>query len=1001
MLGRLCFMPSYPDDPEVILPNGARGRRPRSFRGFIGLGILFLGFLLFHNAVPLYTDWLWFGEVGYRQVFSTTIVAKMTVYFLFALVFLIFFYGNILVARRLAPEKSDRFLMERFGPEWGKRIHKGIGAVALAGSLFLALWAGALAVENWPAWLEFTHWTAFHKLDPVFGNDVGFYVFRVPFLRFLSEFGMGVVILTAIAVVLIHVADQAIESWAGLPNVKPGVRAQLLTLIAFLALLTAFATRLDSYDLLTSDNGKFFGAGYTDLHVRLISQDLEIIFLIVAAVACFAGIALRRRDFRWPIYAAVGWLATVLVGGNVLPGIVQKVYVEPNELSMEQQYISRNIDFTRQGYNLKSVSVDTFPADQSLTPGQLRSNRDTLDNVRLWDYDYLGKVYEQLQTVKTYYKFQKDNADGTRSPNIDIDRYRIGGRLRQVMLAAREMDPGDQPWQNLKLAYTHGYGVVMSPVNRVIGGGPDYFLQGIPLTTSPEAASIAVSQPDIYYGELAHDYVFANTDHQEFDYPSTQGTGGAQDHYVTYTGKGGIRIGDMELAKLAFSLRFGDSNILLARGFKPETRVLFRRDIRDRVRTIAPFLQQDGDPYLVVSPENGRLVWIIDCYTLSDHYPYSRPEQLSVNPVQYITPNYIRNSVKATVDAYDGEVNLYVTDPTDPIAQTYGKIYPGLFKGLAQLPQGLQAHLRYPEDLFRIQRSIYATYHVDDARIFYLKEDAWAIPVEPNGQQTPTANGEDPNIAGSPKQMEPYYVIMRLPNSGGAGAAEKAQGTGGEEFILMSPLSPINRESQNVLGWMCARCDPGHYGELVLYRFPQTVSVEGPSQILQNINTDRVISPQLSLLRQGGSTATFGNMLVIPVEKSLLYIAPMYVEASNPSNKLPQLQKVVVSYGSHVAMENTLDGALADLYSGYTGPATASLTSDAGTGRLSSSGGSMPIQIKTSIDRAAADYATGQERMKAGDWAGYGKAMQDLKQRLDEITNAIGHKSTAPTAPGK
>lgn len=990
-------MPSYPDEPDIILPHGGRLRRPPSWRLYTLLGLLFLGFLFVHNGVPLYTDWLWFGEVGYRNVFTTTILAKTMLFFLFGALFFAIFYLNVRIARRLAPEKADRFLIEQLGPAWGRSIQRGIGWILFGVALFLSLWAGRIAADYWANGLEFVHWTPFGKTDPVFGNDIGFYLFRVPFFRFLWGFFLASLVLTTLAVVAIHVADRAIETWSALPNIARGVRAQLLVLLAALAVVLAFGTRLDAYDLLTSDNGVFTGAGYADLHFRLFALNAQTLVLMLTAVACVVSIW-RGRDFRWPVIGVVTWLGVFIVLGGLVPGAAQKLYVEPNQFTMEQEYIARNIAFSRLGFGLQNVrSVDSFPADDSLTAAGLQANRDTLDNVRLWDYSYLGKVYSQLQTVKTYYKFEKYMPDGTPVYNIDIDRYTVGGRYRQVMLSAREMDPSGLPveaqtWQNQRLGYTHGYGLVMSPVNRVIQGAPDYFIKDIPVTIAPDAKELQVAQPDIYFGQLTRDYVFTDTAQPEFDYPSTDANGangaaGMQDHYTTYQGHGGIRIGDSEFAKLAFSLRLGDPNVVLARGFTANTRVLFRRDIRERVQTVAPFLQLDADPYLVSEPGSGRLVWILDGYTLSDRFPYSTPQEMAVNTVSYIAPNYIRNSVKATVDAYDGTVNLYLADPLDPIARTYAKIFPGLLKPLSALPAGLKTHLRYPEDLFRIQRSVYASYHVDDPRVFYLKEDAWAIPVEPNA---------DPNAPGGQNQMEPYYVIMRLPaGTDGPGAAPLR-----EEFLMMSPLAPIKREDKNILGWMCARCDGDHYGQLVLYRFPQSVSVNGPSQIVSLVNSDPVISQQLALWRTGGSTASFGNLLVIPVEKSLLYIAPLYIESTNSGNKLPQLQKVVVAFGTreaHVAMGNTLEDALASLFPGYNGSAagqTGTPSSPSGTQPPPATGAAshVPPEVRALIQRAGTQYNDAQQRLKAGDFAGYGAATKQLENTLNSLQRAAGRK---------
>jgi uncharacterized membrane protein (UPF0182 family) len=982
-----------------------KGRR-RPAWPFVLAG-LFLLFIVVQNAVPIYTDWLWFGEVGYRNVFFTTIESKLLLFFVFGIAFFALFYMSLRHARSLRPESADRFLLQTLGPEWSGFVGRGIGWLLFVVALFISLWAGRLAVDYWSNWLEFVHGVPFGIRDPVFGIDAGFYVFKVPFLRFACDFVFYSILVTGIAVVAIHVADRAIETVGGLPEAEPRVKKQLLLLAAGLALMRALSCRLDAYDLLLSDNNVFSGAGYTDLHVRLLGLDLQMLLLGLTVVVCVVAI-FRRGEFRWPIIAACSWLACMVVFGMLLPAVVEKAYVEPNQYLAEREYISRNIKYTREGFGLKTVrQVTDFPADLSLDAAGLKSDQTTLDNVRLWDYDYLGQVYGQLQTIKTYYKFRRTAPDGSTQDNIDIDRYPAGGTVREVMLAARELDASSvsQTWQNQRMAYTHGYGVVMSPVNRVAQGGPAYFLQGIPVVTSPEAADIRISQPDIYFGQLDQDYVFVETEQQEFDYPTTEGGGqagqlGAQDHYTRYHGKGGIRIGDAPLAKLAFSLRLGDPNVLLARGFRSGTRVLFRRDVRERVQAVAPFLQLDGDPYLVVEPDNGRLVWVLDCYTLTDRFPYSSGVTLAINPVVSEKPNYIRNSVKAVVDAYEGSVNLYLADPKDPIARTYMHIFPGLLKPMSSMPAGLKIHLRYPEDLFRMQRAVYAIYHVDDPRVFYLKEDQWAIPTEPNpgvGTAQPaaapptdvTGGGEANGAPAAPEEphMVPYYVIMRLPaGTDGPGVTEHA------EFLLMSPLAPYKREKQNILGWMCARCDGDNYGQLVLYRFAQSTSVEGPSQVIALANADTTISKELSLLRQGGSNANFGNLLVIPIGHSLLYIAPLYVSATNST--LPQLQRVLVTFGSRVVMEETLDKALADIFQGYApGTAAAQPSAPAAPSAAPTPTGrtiSMPAPVRALIQRAGGQYESAQSKLKAGDFAGYGAAIKELEATLKQLQQAAG-----------
>ena len=972
-------MPSYSDEPDFVLPFAQQKSLPFPRRAVFLLVTAFLLFLFFHNAVPLYTDWLWFKEVGYTRVFLTAVTTKTLLFFLFGGLFFLLFYLNVAYARRQVPEVTERLLREVLGPGLGASLWRGLARLLFLVAAFLSLWAGRLAAESWTSFLECLSASPFRTADPVFGKDISFYVFRLPFLDFAQNFFLISLLITLAAVVLIHVGGRTIENWAGLRDSPSGVRGQLLLLLGLLAVTQAVGTRFAAYGLLTQPNGVFTGAGYADLTFRLFALNTQIVVLVLIALSCLVAM-LRGRNLRIPVVGAVVWLVCVALLGGILPGIMQKLSVEPNQLAMEREYIARNIRYTRQGYGLNNVrQVPSFPADESLNTAGLRANQDTLANVRLWDYPYLGKVYAQTQTVKTFYKFEQAVVGAPNANNVDIDRYVIGGKQRQVMLAARELDPDSLPadaqnWQNKRLGFTHGYGLVMSPVNTAVQGTPQYFIEGFPPKPSPEAASLKVTQPKIYYGLLSHEYVFVNTTQEEFD-PTLEGQARATAQEREYTGKGGIRIGDAPLAKMAFSIRLGDANTLLAKGFKPTTRVLFRRDIRERVQLIAPFVQQDSDPYLVVT-DDGRLVWMIDCYTLSDRYPYSTPVTIGVNPMMSIAPNYIRNSIKAVVDAYDGSVTLYLADPRDPIAQTYSRMFPGLLKPIEAMPNGLRAHIRYPEDLFRLQRSVYATYHVDDPGVFFRKEDAWAIPTEP----------VEENGVKQQRQIEPYYVIMRLPSVSSPARLSD------EEFLLMSPLAPLRQEAKNILGWMCARCDSENYGQLVLYRFPQERSVNGPSQTLSLINGDSTISKELTLLRSGGSTATFGNVLVIPIERSLLTIAPLYVESTNAASRIPQLQRVAVAFGSRVAMDTTLESALTRLFTGY--------ESGSEPGTPPPSGKTPPpmpasVRLETIlplIEKVDRQFETAQSRLKVGDLVGYGEAMKEVERTVKELRQATRPK---------
>ncbi len=969
--------------PEGQNPSG--GFSPRTIRAALVLLTLFLLiFVLFHNGIPLYTDWLWYRSIHDTGVFSTVVLAKTGLFALSALLFAAILGSSIITALRMAPGHLTESLRDRLGDELAELLQRRLGLILLIATLLLSLWAGRFASDNWADWLLFLHPASFHQTDPVFHNDISFYVFQMPFLEFVSSFLTLTLLITFAVSAGLHLLAHASDQGFSLRQLPSGVKKHLLLLAALGALLFAFGTRLSAYDLLQNNNGIFSGPGYVDLHVTLPALNLQVLLLAAAALGCIA--AMFTGSLRLPILCAAAWLVTVIVGGSILPPAVQQLIVNPNQLAKETPYIRENIAYTRMAYQLNHVTVvNNFPASTNLTAADLNKNQDTLDNIRLWDHHYLGKVYEQLQTIKPYYRFQQANLDGSFSNNIDIDRYQLQGRIREVMLAPREMNTSGLPatartWQNMRLSYTHGYGLVMSPVSRVISGGPEMYVQDFPPAANGTAASLKITRPQMYFGTLSGGPVYVDTQQKEFDYPSTTATNGGQDHYSSYHGSYGVNIGSSWMRRIAYALVLGDVNLILADNLTSHTQVLYRRDIRHRLQLAAPFLQQDTDPYLVVNQDSGHLDWIVDCYTLSDRYPYSASHNIAVGSGAYEAPNYLRNSVKAVIDAYTGQVRLYLTDPSDPIIQAWSRIFPGLLHPLSQMPAGLQAHLRYPENLFRVQRAIYATYHVHDPRVFYLKEDAWAVPTEPSS---------DPNAPEA--SMSPYYVVMHLPDLSGAAASERNTGA---EFVIMSPMSPINKEEQNILGWMCGRCDAPHYGQLVLYRFPQQASVLGPAQIVQRINSDKVISPQLSLLRSGGSSASLGNMLVIPVERSLLYIAPLYVEATNTTGQLPKLVKVIVAYGDREVMTDTLQEALAQLFPGYGGsaaPAGAAAPSGApAVSAVSLPAGSVPQKLRALIQQASDEYQQAQAKLKQGDFAGYGAATKALSSTLQQLQGIAG-----------
>jgi len=620
-------------------------------------------------------------------------------------------------------------------------------------------------------------------------------------------------------------------------------------------------------------------------------------------------------------------LAANVLGLGVVPNVMQRLRVVPNEMVAERPYIEQNIKYTRLAYGLDRIKEEEFPAEETLRAEDLLKNDATIKNIRLWDRRPLLVTYAQLQEIRTYYKFV----------DVDNDRYMVDGQLRQVMLSARELSYRNLPsriWINERLTYTHGYGIVMGPVNRITPEGlPDFWIKDIPpASTGP----IKVTRPEIYYGEIANDvggdYVFVKTRAQELDYPA-----GDKNVYTSYTGQGGVPVQSV-FRKMLFALRFGDIKILLSNDIIGESRVMYHRDIEERVKKAAPFIQFDRDPYLVVG-QDGRLVWIIDGYTTSNKFPYSEPVRGM--------GNYIRNSVKTVVDAYHGTLAFYLSDPADPVVATYAKAFPGLFQPLSAMPADLQPHIRYPQGMFTIQARMYATYHMQDPQVFYNKEDLWNIPKH--------------MVEGQEREMEPYYTIMRLPG-------EKA-----EEYVLLSLFNPSKKD--NMIAWMAARSDGPDYGKLTAYNFPKQKLIYGPRQIDARIDQDSVISQQLTLWSQRGSQVIRGSMLAIPIEKSLLYVQPLYLAAEKGS--LPELKRVIVSMGNQIAMEENLEAALAQLF-GIGGKALARTA----TPGLAGQPGPQETGVRGLADQAWQQYSRAQELLRQGNFAAYGEEVKRLEATL-------------------
>ncbi|MBF8261279.1 MAG: conserved membrane protein of unknown function, partial [candidate division NC10 bacterium] len=839
-----------------------RGRAFGELKGrqIASLLLLLVIFALGSQTVPLYSDWLWFQEVTLPSVFLTILTTKLLLAVTSGLAFAVLLYVNLLLASRFTATDVLLEVEDRFGLPSRLVIEPYFRRLLLPGALGLGVLSAFQAAGEWESYLRFANTLPFGVQDPIFQKDVSFYVFRLPFLSFLYNWLMASLGLTFLLTTLTYLLYRGIQITARGPIIARLARTHLLVLGALLLLTKAFGFKLDTYQLLFSPRGLVFGAGYADIHANLPALKFLMILAIFAAVLCLAQIT--QRGWRLVLGGLGLLVAASVIGLALYPGFIQRFRVLPNEIVAESPYITHSIRFTRQAYGLDRIDESEFPAEEKLTREDLRRNDLTIKNIRLWDHRPLLTTYGQLQEIRTYYKFV----------DVDNDRYLIDGEYRQVMLSAREMSYQHLPsrsWINEHLIFTHGYGAVLGPVNRITPEGlPEFLIKDIPPVST---GFIKVTRPEIYYGEVANDYVIVKTQAQELDYPS-----GDKNVYSTYAGKGGVPLNSYA-RKLLFAARFGTLKILLSSDLTAESRIMYHRQISERVRKAVPFLRFDRDPYLVIS-RDGRLSWIIDAYTLSDRYPYSEPIRGM--------GNYIRNSVKAVVDAYDGSLAFYMADPTDPVIRVYAQAFPGLFRPLDAMPADLKDRLRYPQGMFTIQAKLFSTYHMRDPQVFYNKEDLWSIPRKA--------------VEGREAEMEPYYTIMRLPG-------EKK-----EEFILLLPFTPNKKD--NMIAWLAARSDPPHYGKLIAYNFPKAKLVYGPRQIDARIDQDSFISQQLSLWSQRGSSVIRGSLLAIPIERSLLYVQPLYLAAEKGS--LPELKRIIVAHGNEIAMEETLERALTQVFGG-------------------------------------------------------------------------------------
>ncbi len=912
-------------------------------------------------TIPDYAvNWLWMRRLGYANIFWTLLSIRWAMFLSAFVVAFLFLWLNLRRALKTSAG-HDAGGQTRLPAIWDGNSAISIAAINFApklsmadaglASAVIASFFGSAFYTEWDSYIRFRYGGAFGVSDPLFGVDVGYYIFRLPFYELLQDSLMVLAALAIALVAAIHLFFGAVEADSpGKREASGKVSRHLSALAAVLFADLGWGFYLDHFELLYGNQGVVYGAGYTADHVTRLAL---WIMVAASATACvLLALNAFRPNLKRLVAAGGAYVALWLIGVSLIPFCVEKFDVQPNELGLESPYLKNFIGSTRAAYGLDAIQETSYPATADLTQGAIAGNQGTVQNIRLWDARPLLQTYQQTQAIRLYYRFY----------NVDTDRYRLPDGYHQVMLSSRELAQRlplkARTWVNQRLEFTHGYGVVMNFVSKTVGDGfPQYLLENVP----PESDfGLNISQPAIYYGELLTGYRIVATGVKEFDYPK-----GNANVYASYAGNGGIPL-DSYWKKLLFSWTEGDLNILLTSYLTPASRIQIHRNVRERVARVAPFLQLDGDPYAVLS--GGRLYWIQDAYTTSDHYPYANPERAwaeessfdngpddgfnngsqgfiaqgagSFSRASFDGVNYIRNSVKAVVDMYDGTVRFFVMDPRDPVLAAYRRAFPGVFSDLAALSPDLKKHLRYPEDLFSIQADQYRTFHMTDPQVFYNREDLWTSPLETYGGET--------------QDMRPYYILTKLPGSGRL------------EYMLMTPFTPSNRD--NMISWMAARSDFPEYGRIICYQLPKEKLVYGPNQIEAMINQDTTISQQLTLWNQNGSRVIRGKQIVTPIGKSFLYVVPLYLMAEGAN--IPQLKRIIAVAGDRVVMEPTLDEALAALFKTPRRLANQPPIAAA-------------AQEPPAFGGAKKAFDDAQEALQHGNWIEFGKAMDALKRQLD------------------
>ena len=908
---------------------------------FVVVAVLLLGIPALATAV---TDWLWFREIGFERVFTLKITAQLLLGSVALLLGFTVLYGSARIALRGLERSAESILVLAEGGVQmrTKFLVRVAQAFALPATLLLSFLLASGLASSWRTLIQFWYRTPFGDTDPIFGRDIAYYVFTLPALQVALDWVWGLLFISLLLVAIpIYVVRGDISIKTGRLRIEQQAEWHLALLASLWLVLSAVRLWLIGMpNVLFGTHAPLQGASWTDLHVRLPGMQVMSLLFLIGAVAMLVG-ARRGQLARFTvIVVAANFLLGALVNG-VIPTAVQRLVVQPNELAKESPQIVHHIAATRRAWSLDNVERRELEGSQQLTARDIAENRSTIDNVRLWDREPLLQTFGQIQSIRTYYDFVA----------VDDDRYIVNGEMRHVLLSARELDPASLPTRtfvNEHLTFTHGMGLTLAASNEVTPQGlPVLWMKDLPPTsTITQQARV----PQIYFGELARTWVMAPSRQREFDFPSAEGD---EAEYSTYTGKAGVPL-NAYWRRLAFAIRFGSINILLSSDLTDSTKIIFNQQVRTRAQLALPFLAFDGDPYLVVS-DSGRLIWMLDAYTSTDRYPYSARAGDGVN--------YLRNSVKVSIDAYDGDLKAYLVDPSDPMINTLSRVYPGLLRPLDEMPADLRAHMRYPEDLFRAQTGLYATFHMTDAETFYHREDQWQIPAAQEG---------------AVRSGYARHIVMRLP------------GEPDTEYLMMRPFTP--RQKDNLAAWMVARNDGDNYGKLISYRFPRQSLVFGPAQIANRINQDTEVSRQVSLWDQGGSEVIRGELLVIPIEAALLYVQPLYLRAQG--GKIPELKRVIVAHEGRVVMEETFEQALQLLF----GEGSSAQSRASGVRAAAAMTTAAPVRAsgdetrEAMVRQAQQHYDRARAAQRADDWATYGTEMQ----RLGEVLRRLRDGSPTP-----